>query len=83
MKSRSLFKIFVKSSFCKSGSVVNQYFYPRNIFFSCLVIELFTVYTKLAEMALLASKDLRTAKKLPPVGLDLMKEIITGLRVNA
>ena len=44
-------------------------------------IEFFTVYTKLAEMAVLASKDLSTAKKkLPPVGLDLMQEIITDLR---
>ena len=44
--------------------------------------EFFTDYTKLAEMPLLASKDLTTAKKLPPVGLDLMQEIITGLRVQ-
>ena len=43
----------------------------------------FTVYTKLAEMALLYSKDLTTAKKkLPPVGPDLMQEIITGLGVQ-
>ena len=32
-------------------------------------VELFTTYTKLAEMTLLASKDLTTAKKLPPMGL--------------
>ena len=43
------------------------------------VSRVFQVYT---EMALLASKDLITAKKLPPVGLDLMLEIITGLRVQ-
>ena len=37
------------------------------------LIEFFTVCTKLAEMAILYSKDLTTAKKmLPPVGLDLM-----------
>ena len=30
-------------------------------------------------MALLASKDLTRAKKLPPVGLDLVQEIMTGL----
>ena len=43
-------------------------------------IEFFTVYTKLAEMAILASKDLRTPKKkLLPVGLDLMQGIITAL----
>ena len=42
-------------------------------------IEFFTVYTKLAEMALLASKDLTTVKKQSPVGLDLIQEIITGL----
>ena len=43
--------------------------------------EFFTVCTKLAEMAILYSKDLTTAKKkkLPPVGLDLVQEIITGL----
>ena len=51
---------------------------------SCLhegsIFEIFTVYTKLAEMAILASKNLRTLKqKLPPVGLDLMEGIITGL----
>ena len=34
---------------------------------------------KLAEMAILASKDLRTPKKLPPVGVNLMPGIITGL----
>ena len=45
--------------------------------------EFFTVNTKLAEMAVLASKNLTTAnKKLPPVGLDLMQEIITCLRVQ-
>ena len=31
-------------------------------------------------MALLAAKDLTTAKELPPVGLDLMQEIITCIR---
>ena len=41
-------------------------------------IPVFTVYTKLAEMVLLALKDLTTAKKLPPVELDLIQEIITG-----
>ena len=30
--------------------------------------EFFTVYTKLVEIAVLASRDLKTAKKLPPVG---------------
>ena len=41
-------------------------------------IEFFTVCTKLAEMALLSSKELTTTKKeLPTVGLDLMH----GLRV--
>ena len=46
-------------------------------------IEFFTANTKLAEMSvILASKDLTTTKKLPPVGLDLMQEIITGLRVQ-
>ena len=34
--------------------------------------EFFAVYTKLAEMAVLASKDLTTVKKLPLVGLNLM-----------
>ena len=39
--------------------------------------------TKLAEMTSLYSKDLTTAKKkLPPVGLDLMLQIITGLGVQ-
>ena len=32
-------------------------------------------------MALLAPKDL-TTEKLPPVGLELMQEIITGLGVQ-
>ena len=46
-------------------------------------VEFFTVCTKLAEMAILYSKDLTTAKKkLPPVGLDLVQEIITGLGVQ-
>ena len=46
--------------------------------------EFFTVCTKLAEMAILYSKDLTTAtKKLPPVGLELMLQIITGLGVQS
>ena len=45
--------------------------------------EFFTVCTKLAEMANLYSKDLTTAKKtLPPLGLNLMLQIITGLEVQ-
>ena len=55
------------------------------IWLSCeLLIEFFTVCTKLAEMAILYSKDLTIAKKkkLPPVGLDLMLQIITGLGVQ-
>ena len=48
-----------------------------------LPIEFFTVYTKLAEMALLYSKNLATAKKkLLLVELGLMLEIITGLGVQ-
>ena len=43
-------------------------------------IEFFTVNTKLAEMAVLASKDLTTAKR--SYLLNLMQGIITGLRVN-
>ena len=39
----------------------------------------FTIDTKLAEMAVLASKDLTTAKKLPPTGLDLILLIINHL----
>ena len=46
-------------------------------------MEFITVFTKLAEMALLASKDLTAAKKLPPVLLDLVQEIITGLGVQS
>ena len=46
------------------------------------LIEFFTVNTKLAEMAVLASKDLTTAKKLPQEELNLMQEIITGLEVH-
>ena len=39
--------------------------------------EFFTVCTKLAEMAILYSKNLTTAKnKLAPVGLDLVQEIL-------
>ena len=49
---------------------------------SKLAIEFFTVCTTLAEMAILYSKELTTAKKLPPVGLNLMQEIITGLGVQ-
>ena len=46
-------------------------------------VEFFTVYTKLAEMAIMASKDLTTAKKsYPPVGLDMMQEIINGLGIQ-
>ena len=45
-----------------------------------VTVEFFTVCTKLAEMAILYSKDLTTAKKkLPPVELNLMPQIITGL----
>ena len=44
-------------------------------------IDFFIVYTKLVEMALLASEDLTTAKKITSTGLDLMHEIITGLRL--
>ena len=48
-----------------------------------LTFQFFTVCTKLAEMAILYSKDLTTAKKkLPPVGLNLMLQIITGLGVQ-
>ena len=42
-------------------------------------LEFFKVNTNLAEMAVLASNVLPIAKKLPPVVLDLMQEIITGL----
>ena len=43
-------------------------------------IEFFTVCTKLAEMAILYSKDLTTAKKkLSPVGLNPMLQIIICL----
>ena len=45
--------------------------------------EFFTVCRKLAEMASLYSKELTAAKKkLPPVGFDLMQEIITSLGVQ-
>ena len=48
-----------------------------------LPVEFFTVCTKLAEMAILYSKDLTTAKKmLPPVGLNLVQEIVAGLGVQ-
>ena len=47
------------------------------------LIEFFPVYTKLAEMAILASKDFRKPKNvLPPVELNLMPGIITGLWVQ-
>ena len=47
------------------------------------LIEFFTVCTMLAEMAILYSKDFNNSKKkLPPVGLDLMLQIITGLGVQ-
>ena len=47
------------------------------------LFQFFTFCTKLAEMATLYSKDLTTAKiKLPPVGLDLILQIITGLGVQ-
>ena len=49
---------------------------------SCIRLQTFTVCTKLAEMAILYSKNLTTAKKLPPVGLDLVQEIIAGLGVQ-
>ena len=40
----------------------------------------FTIYIQLAEMAKLASTDSGTPKKkLPPVGLNLMQGVITGL----
>ena len=42
--------------------------------------ELFTVYTDLAEMALLASRDLMTAKTIL-VGFNLRQDILNGLRV--
>ena len=42
-----------------------------NLASSIKAVEFFTVNTKLPVMAVLASQDLATAKKLPPVGLDL------------
>ena len=45
-------------------------------------VEFFTVCTKLAEMEILYSKDLTTAKKSYPVGLNLVQEIIAGLGVH-
>ena len=47
-----------------------------------LPFKFFTVNTKLSEMAVLALKDLTTAKMLPQVGLDLMQETITDLGVQ-
>ena len=44
--------------------------------------EFFTVCTKLAEMALLASNDLTTAKKVTSSGARPDQEIITGLGVQ-
>ena len=45
--------------------------------------EFFHSLYKVGRMAILYSKDLTTAKKkLPPVGLDLVQEIITGLGVQ-
>ena len=41
-------------------------------------LEFFAFNTKLPEMAILSSNNVTAAKKLPPVGLDL---IITRLRV--
>ena len=45
---------------------------------SCPTFEFCTVpcNTNLVEMAVLASKNLTTAKKLPLVGLDLMQELL-------
>ena len=40
-------------------------------------VEFFAFNTKLPEIAMLVSKDFTAAKKLPPVGLNLM---ITGSR---
>ena len=65
--------------------VVTRSSFQQNLFKASVIytIEFFTVCTKLAEMALLYSKELTTAKKkLPPVGLGLMQEIITGLGVQ-
>ena len=57
--------------------------YPKISYPVTVLIEFFTVCTKLAETAILYSKDLTTAKKmLPPVGLDLVQEIIAGLGVQ-
>ena len=54
-----------------------------NLVLFWITYEFFTVCTKLAEIAILYSKDLTTAKKqLPPVGLNLVKEIITGSGVQ-
>ena len=46
-----------------------------HFFFGCALIEFLVVNTTLPEMAILAAKDFTAAKKLPPVGSDLM---ITG-----
>ena len=52
----------------------NNYVKPNRVFHSLY---------KVGKMAVLASKDLTTAKKkLPPMELDLMQEIITGLGVH-
>ena len=44
---------------------------------TCIVksLEFFTVKIKLAEMAVLASKDNNSKKKLHPVGLNLLKQL--------
>ena len=48
-----------------------------------ILFEIFTVNTKLAEVAVLASNDLTTAKKkLPPMRLDRIHQIITGLETS-
>ena len=61
----------------------SPYFAPFSGPYLNAPFEFFTVCTKLAEMAILYSKDLTTAKKkLPAVGLDLMLQIITGLGVQ-
>ena len=46
-------------------------------------LEFFIVCTKLPDIALLASKDLTTTKKLPSVGLDPKQEVINCFGVQS
>ena len=64
------------------GTVCDDIFGNTDAGVSCNPLQFFAVYIKLAEKTLLYSKYLTAAKKLPPVGLNIVQKFIAGLEVK-